>query len=593
MFLGLKGALGRNPMLNRVGQKLLQSFGGASAAYSLRNLASNIASVVRVRRASDNSERDFSAEDISSGAMTQWVNGQVVPPLDIRELDSNGERTGSLVAAAAAYSLRNLSTSYTGNVVDVRRSSDDAEDSFTAAEVADGTLTTWVNTNFNVKTYDFSSGAGGLSFPSNITLEGDESIAGVDDALKISVVSTGSTTVHRCYQNITPLGSGSSLRITLKAYRPSSNVNSGKLGFSFASGFLGADIGQQFFSADDTWEDFSFDGVSGSSTRFYLQLSATNGAGSLRSIFNGTTGDHVYIKDLKIDVVNSSGHVTQWYDQSGNANHATQGTDASQPKIVDGGSLIEDANGNPWIDFQNAANGSIGLDLASNIKETNGASSIFVSVKFDEIFAGINDYQNLLFLYNTQRWMVASGSGPVAYKDISISDAGGVTDDYRYVRFPSTLTNHNLMSSIYDGSSTTGGGKPDIQFGENGVSQVGTDGSIGFGVPATGNNSIGYRVDSSNQGCNVKVQELIIYDSDQSDNRTAIEANIGDTYNIDLPSGVDTGYDQVDGFVETWYDQSGNGKDATQQVSGSQPKIVDAGVLVSGGIEFDGVDDIL
>jgi len=42
--------------------------------------------------------------------------------------------------AAAAYSLRSLSNSYAGPVVTVRRSSDNAEDSFTAAEVADGTL---------------------------------------------------------------------------------------------------------------------------------------------------------------------------------------------------------------------------------------------------------------------------------------------------------------------------------------------------------------------------------------------------------------------------------------------------------------------
>jgi hypothetical protein len=42
--------------------------------------------------------------------------------------------------AAAAYSLRSLSRSYAGPVVTVRRSSDNAEDSFTAAEVADGTL---------------------------------------------------------------------------------------------------------------------------------------------------------------------------------------------------------------------------------------------------------------------------------------------------------------------------------------------------------------------------------------------------------------------------------------------------------------------
>jgi hypothetical protein len=42
-----------------------------------------------------------------------------------------------------------------------------------------------------------------------------------------------------------------------------------------------------------------------------------------------------------------------------------------------------------------------------------------------------------------------------------------------------------------------------------------------------------------------------------------------------------------DGFVETWYDQSGNGNDAVQATAASQPKIVDAGSLVSGGIVFD------
>ena len=116
---------------------------------------------------------------------------------------------------------------------------------------------------------------------------------------------------------------------------------------------------------------------------------------------------------------------------------------------------------------------------------------------------------------------------------------------------------------------------------------------------APNNNTYGYNIGSFNTAGVVSgymdgtIAEVIIYNSDQSDNRTAIEANIGETYNIDLPSGVDTGYDQVDGFVETWYDQSGNGNDAVQQVSGNQPKIVDAGVLVSGGIEFDGVDDRL
>ena len=47
----------------------------------------------------------------------------------------------------------------------------------------------------------------------------------------------------------------------------------------------------------------------------------------------------------------------------------------------------------------------------------------------------------------------------------------------------------------------------------------------------------------------------------------------------------------MDGFVETWYDQSGNGNNALQDTAANQPKIVDAGSLVSGGVNFNGTDD--
>jgi|9_EtaG_2_1085328.scaffolds.fasta_scaffold26981_2 hypothetical protein len=48
-----------------------------------------------------------------------------------------------------------------------------------------------------------------------------------------------------------------------------------------------------------------------------------------------------------------------------------------------------------------------------------------------------------------------------------------------------------------------------------------------------------------------------------------------------------------DGFVDTWYDQSGNGNDAEQATAGNQPKIVSSGSLVpDDGIDFDG-DDFL
>jgi len=62
--------------------------------------------------------------------------------------------------AAAAYSLRSLSNSYAGPVVTVRRSSDDAEDSFTSAEVSDGTLAAFAGAgDAFVKTWHSQTGS--------------------------------------------------------------------------------------------------------------------------------------------------------------------------------------------------------------------------------------------------------------------------------------------------------------------------------------------------------------------------------------------------------------------------------------------------
>lgn len=67
-------------------------------------------------------------------------------PMNPRLLRPSGKRLllDLYGSAAAAYSLRRLRSSYTGPVVQVRRSSDNAEASFTAAEVASGALTSWI-----------------------------------------------------------------------------------------------------------------------------------------------------------------------------------------------------------------------------------------------------------------------------------------------------------------------------------------------------------------------------------------------------------------------------------------------------------------
>jgi hypothetical protein len=388
MHLSLKGSMDRQPLTDRLGDRLLAEYGGAAAAYSLRALNGNGDSVVRVRRASDNDEEDFTAEQIELGEMVNWVNSQTVPPLDIGVETSEGripvpEGGTSIGIPAAAYSLRNLSTTYTGNVVDVRRSSDDAEDSFTATEVADGTLTDWVG-------------------------------------------------------------------------------------------------------------------------------------------------------------VGNDGFVTQWYDQSGNDNHATQGTNASQPKIVDGGVLVSDG-----ISFNGT---SQQLAVAGNTVITASAAGTYSAFSVQTINTDEAGY-----LYGNGN-NTTTGTALYANSDSTYVLTNG--SDASRDKIARTL-GKNLLSAVY------ASGRANLL-----VNATGTDaesGTYAFNA-GTEDFTIGNRPNGTAAATrlNGSIREIIVYNSNQSANRTAIEANIGETYGI---TGIPAYDNTVDGFVETWYDQSGNGNDATQSVA--------------------------
>jgi hypothetical protein len=468
--------------------------------------------VVEVRRDSDSTSEDFTAGQIDNGAMLSFVNHDTtslynasmyfdgtsdyvnIDPTDF-SAKTKGKITGEFLANGNASNKTILSFS----------DETDANSDMSISIAANGKLRFFVR----------DAGVVSLQVDTVTSFDDDEL-----HTFSIEVTASGSSiTVDDVAQSVSYSTGNSS---TVAWVSDVSDVDRFTIGYRLESTpdhpFLGIIRNLIFYDEDGTTPIGSWNGDGNLSANWEDQTASNDGTvvGS-PALYTGQP---------------FNGYVSTWYDQSGNANDATQGTTTAQPKIVDAGTLIEDANGNAWIDFQNTAGGSIGLDLASNIRETNGASSIFASIKFDEIFTGSTDYQGPLFLYDTQRWLVASTTGLEGYKDIAISDAGGVSGDQRYVRFPATLTNHNLLTSIYDGSSTTGGGKPDIQFSENASAKVGTDGDAGFGVPTTGNNSIGYRMDTASQGCNAKFQELIIYATDQSANRVGIETNINNHYSI-------------------------------------------------------------
>ena len=207
--------------------------------------------------------------------------------------------------------------------------------------------------------------------------------------------------------------------------------------------------------------------------------------------------------------------------------------------------------------------------MTSEISGISDFSTFFVSEVVDRSGRGIlvaKDAQNYLRMNDANFQFEASNT-----------DSGAIN-------FNSTLTDGGQFSLAFIRGSNT------LTAYVDGVTQSNTvSNSDNFAINKLFGRDINFQTWIN------KAQELIFYTDDQADNRTAIEANIGEVYSIDLPSGVDPGFDQVDGFVETWYDQSGNSNDAVQTTAGSQPKIVNAGSLVkdSNGhseLDFDGAE---
>jgi hypothetical protein len=591
MHLSLKGSMDRQPLTDRLGDRLLAEYGGAAAAYSLRALNGNGDSVVRVRRASDNDEKDFTAEQIELGEMVNWVNSQTVPPLDIGVETSEGripvpEGGTSIGTPAAAYSLRNLSTTYTGNVVDVRRSSDNTVASFTASQISNGQMLDFVGgDNTIIQSEDFTSGSWNKS--SGRVVITSNSITAPDGELTADL-ATWSTpnNADSLRQDKSFLAQQYTVSIYLKynsaqwvqMYFGSTGFTGGHANFDLINGVIGGnkvgsssieDVGDGWYRCSVTRTASTSGNTaicatvpvsSGLASRFgaevagaYYVWGGQMNEGSIKAYTMTTTG------------VSGNGFVTKWYDQSGNDNHATQGTAASQPKIVNAGSLVSGG-----IDFD-GVDDVLGTSLVPpNVATLIGVANWDIEDQSTMIIGARDSVNQRSYLAQTSSGQSAIGVSSSALPDVDIV-AG---DDYLLFGVHSGLT--RLLSTNGSVISDSGGSAPNNTihgYSVGALNTVGTNGSFMDGTLA----------------------EVIVYPSDQSANRTAIEANIGETYGI---TGIPAYDNTVDGFVETWYDQSGNGNDATQSVAASQPKIVDAGVLVSGdtgkpAFTGDGVDDIL
>lgn len=436
--------------------------------------------------------------------------------------------------AAAAYSLRALSSAWlAGDVVEVRRSSDSTTQSFTASQIDSGAMVDFVNSNSTSLYNDI------MYFD------------GVDDFIALS--STISLSVGDYIEASAHWTSGT--RLALFEDAP-----------SIADFIYITESGSVLFRLDGTIYTHSLSATEGEVNTVRLTRTAAssyslsiNGNSETKSTassainirhFGGTTGIGLYFKGLLLSVAyNSSGlwtntgitngdwadqigsnngtvngspdlytgqpydgFVSTWYDQSGNGNDATQATTTAQPKIVDAGALVTgglDFDGvDDWLQYNGLAfsNGLISIFIARTLDApTTTAGSIFDAAD-DNAFSASN-----------------------GFRFDSRSSAARFGTNSALTTFANTSTSEQLQSGIktstdrvlyLDGAQVAS----DAVAGNVDFTSV-TQHKIGA-ITATGGQSIGAAF------LNGQINEIIVYNTDQSANRTGIETNINDHYSI-------------------------------------------------------------
>ena len=274
------------------------------------------------------------------------------------------------------------------------------------------------------------------------------------------------------------------------------------------------------------YSDPLLDKAQNAAVAFSLRKLRTDYAGNcikVRRDSDNTTQDVGFTSEGIIDlsalttfVGASNGYIDTWYDQSGNGINATQAATASQPMIVNAGSVVE-LNSNPSISFD----GVNDWLLISGLSNTGDKVTVFEYCQKNS--SDTNPSSRFLSTYITvpTPYDFASESSFV----INYNNAASLIINMRNsdaVSVSHTKGNGVLIFACYDGSykyiSINGGVR----------NKDAHTGNFNYQNARIGNyNGVG-----ANNFLGGYVSELIVYNSDLTSKRNMIINNINNFYNI-------------------------------------------------------------
>jgi hypothetical protein len=213
----------------------------------------------------------------------------------------------------------------------------------------------------------------------------------------------------------------------------------------------------------------------------------------------------------------TDGFVKVFYDQSGNANDATQTATGSQPKIYDSVTGVVTENGKPAVEFDGSSDTFATtyqpqLGTASTADLFTFAVSSQASSHTGTIWRASDGNSRVVF----NRWQASSFQS--LYRDnnnINVNAASSALSLNQQYLLAGTLVNGTVTNYV-DGTTS-------------GTSSGSFTGNIDLAAPFYIGSSGG-----STERLNGNLQELVFYSSDQSTNRTNIESNIATFYGITL-----------------------------------------------------------